>query len=102
MTQDNTKLKYTLHPDQVYNNHLELHADGVPKFCPFQNPMMVQTKFSANPVPMHKACGTWCALFKYFDKDDENIPNRVWIECGSTLIVCDIEPEEKNKPLKLV
>lgn len=95
-------MKYTLQPDQVYNNHLELYADGIPKFCPFQHPMMVQTKFSANPVPMQKGCGTWCALFRYFGKDDVEQPNKAWIGCGSDSIVCDIEPEEKNKPLKLV
>ena len=69
---------YTLKPDQVFKGHSELFENDLPKLCPYQAPMMVQTPLSQSPVPMFKGCGTWCALFQLHEV-------RVKINCSSQL-----------------
>ncbi len=100
-------MPYNLKPDQIFNGHQELYENENPKLCPFQAPMLVQTKFTTTPTPMYKGCGTWCALFHLHRVSKGNINDNTAdvyeaeIKCGPQPILIDLEPAEKKPSLIL-
>jgi len=65
-------MKHTLKKDD--QNNLILHRDGKPLYCPFQPPIIVNTKLGTQQIMKHP-CGNYCAKF-------ENINDLAVLRCG--------------------
>ena len=77
---------------------------GLIKFCPYQQPIMVPVPKQAKTIslqgqetvqmmPVHKGCGTWCALFSTQE-------SRAIIECSTYDIVIQLNDTADSTPEK--